>query len=77
MVNMTDDAEGKREVLKAGALICPTCCVEYIEVEFDFEFDGVILHDVKALKCPVCQEELFTPEQYEDIQKRLSSYAPP
>ncbi len=77
MVNMSHDAGGKREVLRAGALICPTCCIEYIEIEFDFEFDGIILDNVKALKCPVCQEEIFTPEQFEAIQKRLHGFVPP
>jgi hypothetical protein len=33
--------------------------------------DGVILHNVKALKCPVCEEEMFTPEQFEAIRKRI------
>lgn len=56
---------------KAGALLCPTCCVEYVEVEFDFEVDDTILHNVKALRCPECDEEVFTPEQVEDIRKRI------
>jgi hypothetical protein len=59
--------------MKASALLCPTCCVEYVEVEFDFEVDGVILHNVKALRCPACEEELFTPEQHEEVRKRISS----
>ena len=75
MNNMTDEAKRDRCKLKAGAIICPTCCVEYVEVEFDFEFDGVILHNVKALKCPMCEEEIFTPEQTETIQQRLRSSA--
>jgi autonomous glycyl radical cofactor GrcA len=58
--------------MKASALLCPACCVEYVEVEFDFEVDGVILHNVKALRCPTCEEEVFTPEQYEAIRKRVS-----
>jgi hypothetical protein len=57
--------------MKAGALICPTCCVEYIEVEFDVDFDGDILRNVKALRCPVCNEEVFTPEQHEEISKKI------
>jgi hypothetical protein len=57
---------------KANALLCPTCCVEYIEVEFDLEVDGVILHNVSALRCPACEEEVFTPQQYEAIKKRIS-----
>ena len=57
---------------KANALLCPVCCVEYVEVEFDMEVDGVVLSNVKALRCPSCQEEQFTPEQVEVISKRLS-----
>ena len=68
MPNHTDHSE---KTLKAGTLLCPICCVKYIEIEFDFEIDGIVLQNVKALKCPICQEELFTPEQYETIQKRI------
>jgi hypothetical protein len=57
--------------MKASALLCPTCYVEYVEVEFDFELDGVILQNVKGLRCPAC-EEVFTTEQYEAIRKRIS-----
>jgi len=58
---------------KAGALLCPTCCVEYVEVEFDFEVDGTVLPNVKALKCPQCEEEVFAPEHIEAIRKRTSA----
>jgi hypothetical protein len=54
---------------KANALLCPVCCVEYVEVEFDFEVEGVVLHNVKALKCPRCEQEVFTQEQVELIRK--------
>jgi YgiT-type zinc finger domain-containing protein len=43
--------------------------VEYVEVEFDLEVDGLILHNVKALRCPSCEEEAFTPEQCDAIRK--------
>jgi hypothetical protein len=66
------NSHSKTKGTKAGALLCPTCCVEYTEVEFDFEVDGVILHDVKALRCPACNEETFTPEQVEAIRKRVN-----
>ncbi len=56
---------------KAGALLCPNCCVEYVEVKFDFEINGVVLHDVKALRCPKCEEEVFSPQQQEVIRKRI------
>jgi hypothetical protein len=58
---------------KAGALLCPTCCVEYVEVQFDCEIDGVVLHDVKALRCPRCEEEVFSPQQQEEIKKKLGA----
>jgi hypothetical protein len=57
---------------KAGALLCPSCCVEFVEVQFDCEIDGVVLRDVKALRCPRCEEEVFTPEQQQAIAKKLS-----
>jgi uncharacterized protein with PIN domain len=63
--------------MKANALLCPTCCVEYIKVEFDFEVDGIILHNVKALRCPECEEEVFTPQQYEAIRKRINNIEEP
>jgi hypothetical protein len=65
------NSPNKPAVTKAGALLCPTCCVEYLEVTFDCEFDGVVLHEVKALRCPRCEEEVFSPEQQEEIRKRI------
>ena len=65
------NSSNKPNITKANALLCPTCCVEYVEVEFDFEVDGVILHNVKALRCPGCDEEVFSPEQQEVIRKRI------
>jgi hypothetical protein len=67
------NSPNKLNSIKASALLCPVCCVEYVEVEFDFEVDGVVLHNVKALRCPACEEEVFTPEQYEAIRKRIST----
>ena len=56
---------------KANALMCPVCCVEYVEVEFDFEVDGVVMRNVKTLQCPVCKDELFSPQQSEEITNRM------
>src|SRR4030067_1498857 len=56
---------------------CPKCKTEYVEVEVDFEYGDVLLRKVKALKCPQCEEELFTPEQYQVIRKRIRSVAQP
>jgi hypothetical protein len=67
---LAQNSASKNKASKAGALLCPNCFIEYIEVAFDFEVDGVVLHDVKALKCPRCQEEVFSPKQQEEIQKR-------
>jgi len=38
----------------------------------DFEVDGIILHNVKALRCPQCGEEAFTPEQIEAIKQKVN-----
>ena len=57
--------------LKAGALICPTCFVEYIETKEDFEHEETIVRNVKILRCPVCQEEIFNPEQQKQILKKM------
>ncbi len=70
--SLDKNSPNKLSLIKASALLCPSCCVEYVEVEFDFEVDGVILHNVKALRCPECDEEVFTPEQCEAIRKRVS-----
>ena len=70
---MAKKSVSKLNGTKANALLCPACCVEYSEVEFDFEAEGVVLHNVKALQCPACKEELFTEEQIETIKKRLNS----
>ena len=51
--------------------MCPTCCVELLEVEVDFEEGGNVLHNVKVLRCPICEEELFTPEQQKEIIERI------
>jgi len=71
------DSLSKKADTKAGALFCPVCCVEYVEVEFDLEVDGEVLHSVKALRCPACEEERFTPEQYDSITKRISELYKP
>ncbi len=56
---------------------CPKCDATYVEVETDFESGGVLLRNVKALRCPKCGEELFTMEQYRAIWDRIHSLAPP
>ena len=70
--SLEKNSPNKPSATKAGALLCPVCCVEYVEVEFDMEVDGIILHKVRALRCPGCEEELFTPQQVEAIKKRIS-----
>lgn len=56
---------------------CPSCNVDYEEVETDFEHEGIVLRNVKATKCPRCGQELFTPEQYSTIRERLRSVVQP
>ena len=71
------DLPNKVSGTKANALLCPHCCVEYDNVEIDLEFEGLIFHNVKALRCPVCMEELLTPEQYATIAVKASDSAKP
>ena len=74
---MEKNSPNKKAGTRAGALMCPACCIEYVEVEFDLEVEGTVLHDVKALRCPLCEEERFTPETVEVIRKRISESYPP
>ena len=50
---------------------CPKCSKECEEVTVDYEYEGIVLSNVKALRCPNCKEELFTLEQYDAIKDRL------
>ena len=55
---------------------CPEHEVEYQTVKTTYEQHGVILKDVKALRCPVDGEELFTLEQAEAIRQRIVTLSP-
>jgi hypothetical protein len=55
---------------------CPEHRVTYETVKTTYEQFGVILKDVKALRCPVDGEELFSMEQAEAIRKRVVSLSP-
>ncbi len=55
---------------------CPEHHVDYETVKTTYEQFGVILKDVKALRCPVDGEELFTLEQAEAIRQRITSLSP-
>ncbi len=69
---MPHDPKLKNEkTLKAGALLCPVCCVELQEAQVDIEWEGKVLHDIKVLRCPSCEEELFTPEQQSAVATRI------
>jgi len=67
---LAENSHSKLAGTKANALLCPTCCVEYKETQFDLEVDGAILRNVKALRCPSCGEEQFSPEQIEAVIKQ-------
>ena len=55
---------------------CPEHEVEYETVKTIYEQHGVIIKDVKALRCPVDGEELFTLEQAEAIRQRIVTLSP-
>ena len=50
---------------------CSKCDAKYEEVTVDYEYSGIVIRNVKALRCPGCKQELFTPEQYDAIRDRL------
>jgi len=51
--------------------------VDLQEVETDFEYGGVLLRGVKAMRCPVCGEESLDLEQYGMVKKRLEALVKP
>jgi len=55
---------------------CPEHAVEYETERTTYEQFGVILKDVKCLRCPVDGEELFTLEQAEAIRERIATLSP-
>jgi hypothetical protein len=55
---------------------CPEHGVNYETVKTTYEQFGVILKHVKALRCPVDGEELFTLEQVEAIRQRIALLSP-
>ena len=57
--------------------VCPKYNKECQEVTVDYEYQGVVLRDVKALRCLGCKEELFTLEQYDAIRDRLRNIIQP
>lgn len=57
--------------------VCLKCNKECQEVTVDYEYQGVVFRNVKALRCPDCKEELFTLEQYDAIRDRLRNIIQP
>ncbi len=55
---------------------CSEHSVHYRVVKTDYEQLGVIIRDVKALRCPIDGETVFTLEQTEAIRRKISSLAP-
>ena len=72
---MTNERDSLKAAVKAGALLCPVCCVEFHEIHVDIEWEGKILRNVKLLRCPVCEEEILTPEQLDLTLRQSESTA--
>jgi len=51
--------------------------VELMEVRTDFEYKGVVVRGVKALRCPVCGDELLDLDQYGEIRRRIEAVIQP
>ncbi len=50
---------------------------ELREVSIDFEYKGVVLRGVKALRCPVCGDELLGLDQYGEVKRRIEAVIQP
>ena len=56
---------------------CVNDDAELREVEIDYEYKGVIVRGVKAMRCPVCGEETITLEEYGKLKKRIEAVVQP
>jgi uncharacterized Zn finger protein (UPF0148 family) len=70
---LTPNRISQEPSLKAGALLCPVCCVELVETEADFDVDGTILRNIKILSCPICQEEQLSEHQRKAVEEILET----
>jgi len=50
---------------------------EMAPVVIDYEHHGIVVKGVKALKCPVCGEEVIDVEEYGKIKRRIESMIKP
>ena len=50
---------------------------EMVPVVIDYEHHGIVVKGVKALKCPVCGEEVIDVEEYGKIKRRIESMIKP
>jgi YgiT-type zinc finger domain-containing protein len=50
---------------------------EMVPVVIDYEHHGIVVKGVKALKCPVCGEEVIDAEEYGKIKRRIESMIKP
>ena len=56
---------------------CVNDDAELREVEIDYEYRGVIIRGVRALRCPMCGEEIITLEEYGKLKKRIEAAVQP
>ena len=50
---------------------------EMTPVVVDYEYQGIVVKGVKALRCPVCGEEVIDVEEYGRIKRRVESMIKP
>ncbi len=55
---------------------CPRDKVEYVTSKTDYEYQGMLFRKVEVERCPKCGEEVFTPEQYERLRRRVELMQP-
>ena len=50
---------------------------EMVPTVIDYEHRGIVVKGVKALKCPVCGEEVIDVDEYGKVKRRIESMTKP
>ncbi|MBM3301387.1 MAG: AbrB/MazE/SpoVT family DNA-binding domain-containing protein [Deltaproteobacteria bacterium] len=50
---------------------------EMVPVVIDYEYRGIVVKGVKALRCTVCGEEIIDVDEYGKIRRRIESMLKP
>jgi uncharacterized Zn finger protein (UPF0148 family) len=59
-----------RSLKKEKSLFCPICETKLKKIKKDLKLGAVILCGTEIYICPLCEEEVLTPEQIHDAARR-------